>query len=315
VRHSNVGDALATLLSGARHEVLLAAPFVTVPALTRLLEQVPTGVELALVTRWRLDELAVGVSDAAVYEVICARGGSVRLLNHLHAKYYRSDEAALVGSANITATALGWSGESNLELLTPIPFDSSARAFERVLLEHSAAVSSETAALFLELQAALRLSAVGREVGGDSDSQRDAVPLEMLLPRQPVDVWWEYADGFGGGGCWDNSSIASFVERLGIPRGISSQDSWRSAVGSMLWAEPAVQAWYRWTGSGRRFGEVSARMRDVLACDGSEAEYRAQNLIRTLCYYLPHCFVLERPRHTEILRARRQDDRSSILEQ
>ena len=43
------------------------------------------------------------------------------LLNDLHAKLFVADERCLVGSANLTGSALGWSEFSNVELLVSVP--------------------------------------------------------------------------------------------------------------------------------------------------------------------------------------------------
>ena len=62
--------------------------------------------------------MATGVSDLEVLQVAKERGNTeVRLLDQLHAKLYVADDQCLVGSANLTASALGWSDRSNLELL------------------------------------------------------------------------------------------------------------------------------------------------------------------------------------------------------
>src|SRR4051812_7869721 len=113
-----LGDRLLRLVEGADGLVILAAPFMKGHALERVLERVPTASDLVCVTRWRLEELAAGVSDLEVWPLLIRRGRSRLLLRHeLHAKYYRAGPRCLVGSANLTGAALGWSAKANLELL------------------------------------------------------------------------------------------------------------------------------------------------------------------------------------------------------
>src|SRR3954447_2475597 len=101
----------------ARHEIVLCAPFVKRHVIDRVLACTAPNVAVAIISRWRPEEIAAGGSDTAVLESGSARGGSVLLHDRLHAKFYRGDDAVLLGSANLTGTALGWSTRPNLELL------------------------------------------------------------------------------------------------------------------------------------------------------------------------------------------------------
>lgn len=113
------GDRLLDHLSAARSTVLLCAPFIKAAVLERLLLAIDPAVTVEVITRWRATEVAAGVSDLEVFELVKARANTVlRLQDNLHAKIYLADDQVLMGSANLTATALGWCDRPNLELLT-----------------------------------------------------------------------------------------------------------------------------------------------------------------------------------------------------
>src|SRR5690348_16210342 len=103
------GDQLLVLLGSAEAEALICAPFVKLHALSRLLDVIDSAARIELFTRWRPEEVAAGVSDTSVLAVVEDRGGSVWLHDQLHAKVFRADGQVLVGSANVTGKALGWS--------------------------------------------------------------------------------------------------------------------------------------------------------------------------------------------------------------
>lgn len=129
------GDQLLELCSSARSEVVLVAPFVKVKALERVLEAISKDIPVTCVARWRPEEIAAGVCDLEIFELIEGRKNS-RLLLHslLHAKYFRADESYLVGSANLTLRALGWTTPSNLEILVvPEASDKCLEEFEKEL--------------------------------------------------------------------------------------------------------------------------------------------------------------------------------------
>lgn len=113
------GDRLVEHLATATEDVLICAPFIKAGVLKRLLQTIPSHVPVRVVTRWLPAEVAVGISDLEVFDVVTARRGArLELLDRLHAKIYVADRLALVGSANLTGAALGWSDKPNLELLT-----------------------------------------------------------------------------------------------------------------------------------------------------------------------------------------------------
>ena len=115
------GERLKALLAGAKQRVLLCAPFIKAKVLRTLLGVVAKGVDVRIVTRWRAEEVATGVSDLEVFEVAGERlRTELLLLDDLHAKLYVADDKCLLGSANLTASALGWAEPGNIELLVPV---------------------------------------------------------------------------------------------------------------------------------------------------------------------------------------------------
>ena len=136
------GDVLSRLCAGAQH-LIIAAPYVKADALVRVLAEVSPTTSLICVTRWNPHDLAVGASDTECRTIVAERGGSFRLHPTLHAKYYRIDDVELIGSANLTASAMGWSAQPNLEILCRAGDDFDAGAFQQELLEGSREMSEE----------------------------------------------------------------------------------------------------------------------------------------------------------------------------
>lgn len=118
------GDRLLMHLSSATRSVRLCAPFIKVGVLESLLKEVAADVRIDVVTRWIPSEVALGVSDLEVFDLLGARPKStLRLLDNLHAKIFVVDDSrVLAGSSNLTAPALGWSARPNVELLASIPW-------------------------------------------------------------------------------------------------------------------------------------------------------------------------------------------------
>ena len=129
-------DGLVSL-PGDAAEVVVAAPYIKVDSLRRLLELLSHLERLTCVTRWQVGDIASGVSDTAVRDLVRSFGGAFRLHSRLHAKYYRFGDEVLVGSANLTDAGLGLGRLCNLEILTR-PWDGfDSVEFERELIAGS----------------------------------------------------------------------------------------------------------------------------------------------------------------------------------
>ena len=112
------GERVKALVAGAKSHVVLCSPFIKAKTFTIILGAVPMGVSVRIVTRWRPEEIAAGLSDLEVFDIANERPNTqLCLLHSLHAKLYLSDDDCLVGSANVTATAFGWRPDSNVEIL------------------------------------------------------------------------------------------------------------------------------------------------------------------------------------------------------
>jgi hypothetical protein len=172
------GEEILDLATRAKSRLLLVAPFMKWAALERILALVSTDVQVLCITRWEPIEIVSGVSDLEVWELLNERpGADLRVLLGLHAKLYRSDDECLVGSANLTGAALGWSNHPNLELLISIDGrDQRIEQFEQVLLARSvpadrtlyASVKQAVRAL---QEAGVQLHGAGEPLADDSRSK------------------------------------------------------------------------------------------------------------------------------------------------
>ena len=134
------GDMLERIFEGAA-DVVIATPYIKANALSRVLANVGADISLVCVSRWKIQDIALGASDVECRTIVKELGGVFKHHPTLHAKYYRADEKVLVGSANLTYSALGWSSEPNLEILCTAGADFDANAFERQLLDDSREIS------------------------------------------------------------------------------------------------------------------------------------------------------------------------------
>ena len=303
------GVQLETLCERAQKDLLLVAPFIKVGALERLLQTVSLDVQITCVTRWRIDEIAQGVSDLAVWTVLRDRPNAGLFLHpDLHAKYYRTDRNVLVGSANLTNLALGWSRRPNLELLVPLNVNESLLEFEGRLFKNLVTVNDS---LYFAMAIAVeRYSASAQPVHlADfepfiSAHDKSGIKSECWIPkaRYPRDLYDAYAGNLDG---LTSATVRAALEDLAFLQIIPglSRSSFEACVAVQLLLTPLVQRIDGLLQTPQRFGAI----RDWLASQKCIQEMEVdstnawQTLMRWLLYFWPERYQRDVPHHSEIL--------------
>ena len=310
---TRIGDHLLDLCASASQCVVLAAPFVKCRVIERVLEAMAPGVAIMCYTRWRPDEIAVGVSDLGVWELVHSREStSLWLMAHLHAKYYRADDRCIVGSANLTDRALGWGPQPNLELVVSVPA-CGFQSFEARLQSESVPVDETVYRAMLQAVEALGPPAVsppdpaastapGPVGEGDAGySYGDWLPSL----RHPQDLYTAYR---GRDSVLSRAAVLAAQEDLaviGIPAGLAGE-AFSAYVGALLLQHPIVRAVDEAAAEPQRFGA----MRDLLRSTARNAAARDdpdrawQTLMRWLLYFLPERYRMDAPRHSEVFARR-----------
>lgn len=122
------GHRIRVLFESAADGVAVIAPFIKVDALRSLLKVVPPTAPLRCVTRWLPQEVAAGVSDPEIFDLLEARGHfSLSLVDRLHAKIYIASDRCLAGSPNVTLAGFGEGNHAeNIEVLVETTVDNPA---------------------------------------------------------------------------------------------------------------------------------------------------------------------------------------------
>ena len=224
------GDLIEEGCSNAQYKVILVAPYMKSAVVERLIGRIPDVVtNIVFITRWKPGDVAHRVSDLEVFDIVAGREGG-RLLLHpsLHAKYFRFDQRRLIGSANLTMTALGWHFPPNLEILTPANTKSKyLDAFEQELLEYSVPATAELREKMAEAAAAIEV------VRGDVPSYESPVDPRYgilgWLPRSPeIEVIWRVYRGENVDDVIESARNAARYDlaALAIPSGLPEDRFW-----------------------------------------------------------------------------------------
>lgn len=298
----------------AGEQVVLVAPFIKRPTLLRLLQHLPASTPLLCVTRWRVEELACGVSDLDVWQDLAERGNArLILIRELHAKYFRFDSNVLVGSCNITGPALGFSEPSNLELAVSLEASARTAAFE-------ATVANMAVPATLQIYEALRriLASMPRmpEPWNASDASiPDAFPIPgpshptivnwshwVPMCRTPEALFEAYLGRLEDLTRATRDAAAADIRQIEPPVGLDRQQFDAFVAGTVL-SSPVIAKLAEFARTPRRFGEMREFVRGFDRPAGS-ATADWQTVMRWLLHFAPDRFAMHTATYTEIFEAK-----------
>lgn len=306
-----LGSRLVTVLTEAKTEIVLVAPFIKASVAETLLRAAPQLVPGVIVTRWRPEEVAAGVTDLEVLDVVSRHPAwTLRLCHRLHAKYYRADTRRLIGSANLTQLALGWRSPSNLELLVEVGgMEDSLTEFESQLLRESIPASEDVRAAVLRAANSLRPPGHPRGDGAaptEADTNSSQVgqrAFSTWLPsaRNPSDIAYALKTERAELSAAATEQVLSDWRVLEMPYGLEPAVA-DDLVRARLIQHPLIAKLNVYALQPRRFGEMKSFINSWLRDNGvSRDPIEAwQTLMRWLLYFFPDRYAVSRRSYTEV---------------
>ncbi len=210
----------------------------------------------------------------------------------------------LVGSANLTGAALGWSIDPNLELLLAVDRNAKGVAeFEQVALRGAVEVDQDLYNMF-------SVAAEEWATPGSTDAvdllptaESARVDFSRWIPtsRHPGDLYAVYQ-------ALDSDDIPTATRDAGRrdlavlqpPTGLS-EGAFDRAIGAIFLSMPVMNVIDRHVVAPQRFGAIRDLLKDQLDLTHDEASRAWQTLIRWLRHFLPDRYKYTRPNHSEII--------------
>ena len=234
------GSRIRALFENTEDDVSIIAPFIKIDALRALLEVIPSEIHLRCVTRWLPKEIAAGISDLEILDVLERRGNfSLSLVDRLHAKLYIAGNRCLVGSTNVTLAGLGEGGDSNnIEILIDATIDDPGVV--NTLEEIS---KTERPATRVIAQITRRLA------DSLSDSAPSTAAIEISwypISRRPQDAYLFYTQPPSGYTKAADRILLNDLAKANIQPGLE-ENEFRSAIRSLLQTVPIAESFLETT--------------------------------------------------------------------
>lgn len=290
------GDGLLELVRTATDRFVVVAPYIKSQTLRTIISALPESIaSFVCVTRWLPEDIAAGVCDIEIFEdVATAKGGTLYVHPHLHAKYYASGTNCLVGSANLTGRGLGWHTPPNVELLVRLPADfSGLRQWEAELFASAIPATNELrdrlreeAARLSEITSYSRLHEVE-----DSDTIRHLWVPSCPLPER---LWWVYL-GRGEDRMVSSAFNAAKgdLSALRPPQGLT-QELFEAYVAGILRQMPLIRQIDRLSSSGLTDAQAQEYLAGQIPASGDISYEQAWRILKLwLVHFLPSSYRVE----------------------
>lgn len=289
-----VGDQLISVLCNAQRSVRIAAPFIKTHALERVLLAIPDGVDVTCIARMRPEDVASEVCDLEVFDRLHERNGAAFLIHpHLHAKFFAADASCLVGSANLSQTALGWRSPSNFELL--IELSTTEHGLEEWWAELLGQSIEATEALRDAIRdEAARLKNSGQSITRPEIEQDSIKDASVWVPECPrwTGLWEVYS---GDERQLPSSALASAksdLTALGLPPGLN-ESGFKRAIRTSFRQTQIFHHLDQLAKEGLSDHTASQLLIDVCGIEPRNAERRWQLLKNWLSGLYPEEFRIE----------------------
>ena len=290
--------------------LVLVAPFIKKDVLERILTNLPEDVFVKCVTRWRVGEIASGVSDIEIWDLFKSNT-ELYLSFDLHAKYYRFDEVAIIGSANLTNAALGWSYKPNLELLIELsPIPQPILDFEDHVVGESMLVTDEIYSSVKEIVENLEdkdqykvkketdIAFLLQELEISESHEKMWIP-KLRHPEQLFDAYQGDWDSFSS---FAKEAVLKDLVHFPMEEG-QNRNNFELSVGLLLLQKPIVIEIDNFLVTSQRFGAVRQHLRGLPCSEnkGFDATIAWQTLMRWMLYFLPNRYGRKVPHYSEVI--------------
>ena len=286
--YKNLGESIIQYANHSTSVVVLVAPFVKVNVIAKILENISPEILLKIVTRWIPEEIVAGVNDLEVWKLLKNHSNSsLYLCQNLHAKYYRFDDRCLIGSANLTAPALGWKSQCNLELLLPFSIkDNSLIEFERDVFLQSFIVTDEIYYEYFNLVE--KIKEEFPKIIYLREDNANIYDSSFPFLRNPEELYLAYSGQLNCLTTMGKELASRDLIALNITPGLSLK-AFEKYVALSLKQTKIVRILDRYLDRPRKFGEMRKEISHFLLKENIDLDssYVWQTLMRWLIYFLP----------------------------
>ncbi len=310
---SNLINNVQHFFSSAENFTIFA-PYIRKEVLALLLDGAVEGKKNTIVTSWKPQDVALGISDIDVYP-FCAQNGITLLVNNrIHLKFFVKDDfqACIISSFNISSKGLALAPNFNYELGVLInDLDIDAKIYFDVIIEESDAVTQSYYNQAKEQAEALVLEKQMPEAFRIERDPSDAAFLLTALPMSDdVETLFEI---YHGNTHYEHETLRSAVHDLRlykIPESCS-EDEFIEVFGRNFFDHPFIVAFLKYNGAGRYFGDLTSWLHDNCTTVPTPRRFEIKSALRRIFRFVEALssgkYVVEVPeRHSDFLKRVRE---------
>lgn len=307
------GKIAEYITSEVRNRLLIITPYIKVDALERLLENIPSDVNVSIITTWKLEDLGYGSSELALYPYCKKHNYSLYLNPRVHLKVISCDwETCMFGSANITHSGLALRENYNYEIYSDkTKIDREGRNYLNQIFFESEVVTDRLYEWYqkkVQSMPKLPRIVVDNTTPYEMEEEREFLISALPMSVNPSTFYLLYASGFDSD---DIEAVECGIHDKVLYR-ISDnlpEEEFYSQLREMFFSQPFISSLLSFIDEkvdGRYFGEVKEWIQknctDVPVPSRRDLTGNIQVLYRWISTLSNQEYVIERPSHSERIR-------------
>lgn len=242
------------------NDFVLFVPYIKRAVLEDLLDSPVVYENSAIITSWKPQDIALGVSDIEVYPLCREKNISLLINNRIHLKSYTIDnfKSSIVTSSNFSNRGLALTPNYNYELgaiITDLNIE--AKIYFDMIIENSEEVTNSYYDQVKEQVSSLKLSKKMPEV---FDIEKDYKDRDFLLTALPMSENVEtLLDISLGNRNYDESALRSAMHDLRLYKIPSNctQTEFLEILTTNFFCHPFIVEFLKFNGIGKNFGTLT----------------------------------------------------------
>ena len=259
--HSDTGlfKKIRTFISSASNFVLFS-PYIKEMILSQLFKDIAISENNTIITTWRPQDIAFGVSDIEVYPLCKEKGVTLLLNNRVHLKSYIIDnfKTCIITSSNITDRGLAVSPNFNFELGVVVEgLNIEDKIYFDKIIEQSEEI---TQSYYEQVKEQVEKLDLQKDMPDNFEIKKDPSDKEFLFTALPMSDDIELLfDIYNGNRNYDEETLRSAehdIRIYKIPLGYSEQE-FRKILKEKYFNHPFIEKFLEFIGDGKYFGEAT----------------------------------------------------------
>jgi hypothetical protein len=302
-------NKIQTFVCSANNFVLFV-PYIKAAILSKLLDGITVCQDNAIITTWKPQDIALGVTDIDVFPLCQEKGITLLINNRIHLKSYIINDfrSSIVTSSNISNRGFALKPNYNYELGAFIAeLDIDDKIYFDMIIEESKEV---TQSFFTQVKKQVSSLQLRRKMPEEFDIEKDTKDKDFLITALPMSENVDnLIDIYMGNRNYDEATLRSAMHDLRLYKISPSceKEAFLKLLKINFFDHPFIIKFLKYNNIGKSFGTLTEWLHNncvtVPSPRRSDFKSALQRIFRFVIYLSDGAYIIEVPKsRSEILR-------------